>query len=417
MDVGSGPLTGTAASPRHLAPRFAGFYCVYFATLGALLPYWSLYLESLGMGAVQIGLLVGAIQLTKVVGPNLWGPLADRTGRRMAVARGTAFLAFLAFLPLYAFQGFWAMLPVVALFALFHAGPLPLVEGAVWDLVRRLRAHYGRIRLWGSIGFIATAVGLGPLLDRHGLGLILHCLAALFLGIFLLTWLVPEPVGGGETRQAGSPFRRLRQPHVWGFFATTFLMQASHGVYYGFFSIHLQDHGFSRLVIGLLWGLGVLAEVVAFLGTDQLVRRLGVRSLLIGSLALAGFRWALIGATLQPVWLLVAQTLHAATFAVFHAAAARHTHDLFPEWERSSGFALYSSLAFGLGGGLGTLLAGSLWGLLGGSGAFVVAAGLALAGLAVMLQRESPRGPGLPPGKGQGAVGRSGRVGDGILVG
>ena len=234
------------------------------------------------------------------------------------------------------------------------------------------------------MGFIATAVGLGPYLDRAGMGHLLHVLTGLILAIFLCSLLVPEParepVSPGQTRLLS----RLSQAPVWGFFATTFLMQASHGAYYGFFSILLQDHGYSRLVIGLLWGLGVLSEVGIFLITDQLVRRFGVRRLLAGSLGLAGARWLLIGATTQLGWLLLAQALHAVTFAVFHAAAARHTHDLFPKDQRSSGFALYSSLAFGFGGGVGTLLSGMLWGTIGGAATFWVAGGIALAGLAVM---------------------------------
>jgi len=369
---------------RGLVARFGGFYFVYFATLGAFLPYWSLYLDSLGMAAVQIGVLVGAIQVTKIFAPNVWGPLADRTGRRLTVARGTALATLLAFLPLYALDGFWAMLPVVALFAFFHAGPLPLVEGAVWDVVQRTGAHYGRLRLWGSLGFIATAVGLGPALDHLGMVHLLDFLTFLFLAILAFTLLVPEPERKGRTERAGSILGTLRQRPVWGFFATTFLMKASHGAYYGFFSILLSAHGYSGMAIGLLWGLGVLAEVLVFLYTDQLVERFGVRAMLAGSLLLAAVRWVLIGSTDALGWLLLAQTLHAATFATFHAAAARHTHELFPGAQRSSGFALYSSLAFGFGGGMGSLLSGVLWDRIGGEATFWVAAGIALAGIGMM---------------------------------
>jgi PPP family 3-phenylpropionic acid transporter len=369
---------------RSLAVRFGGFYFVYFATLGGFLPYWSLYLESLGMAALQIGVLVGAIQVTKIFAPNVWGPLADRTGRRLAVAQGTALATLVAFLPLYFLDSFWAMLPVVALFAFFHAGPLPLVEGAVWDVVQRAGAHYGRLRLWGSLGFIATAVGLGPVLDALGMVRLLDSLTFLFVAILVFTFLVPEPGSAGNQRRGESILGTLRRRPVWGFFATTFLMKASHGAYYGFFSILLSAHGYSGMAIGLLWGLGVLAEVLVFLYTDQLVERMGVRAMLAGSLVLAAVRWALIGSTDALGWLLVAQTLHAATFATFHAAAARHTHELFPGAQRSSGFALYSSLAFGFGGGMGSLLSGVLWDRIGGEATFWVAAGIALAGIAVM---------------------------------
>ena len=383
MDAETG-AENRAPLARGLAVRFGGFYFVYFATLGGFLPYWSLYLESLGMAALQIGVLVGAIQVTKIFAPNVWGPLADRTGRRLAVAQGTALATLVAFLPLYFLDSFWTMLPVVALFAFFHAGPLPLVEGAVWDVVQRAGAHYGRLRLWGSLGFIATAVGLGPVLDGLGMVRLLDSLTFLFVAILVFTFLVPEPGSAGNQQRGESILGTLRRRPVWGFFATTFLMKASHGAYYGFFSILLSAHGYSGMAIGLLWGLGVLAEVLVFLYTDQLVERMGVRTMLAGSLVLAAVRWALIGSTDALGWLLVAQTLHAATFATFHAAAARHTHELFPGAQRSSGFALYSSLAFGFGGGMGSLLSGVLWDRIGGEATFWVAAGIALAGIAVM---------------------------------
>ncbi|MFP4560685.1 MAG: MFS transporter [Thiohalorhabdus sp.] len=384
MEADSGTAEGNVLN-RDLAFRFGGFYFVYFATLGAILPYWSLYLESLGMVAFQIGVLVGAIQVTKIFAPNVWGPLADRTGRRLTVARFTALGTLLAFLPLYGLDTFWTMLPVVALFAFFHAGPLPLVEGAVWDVVRSRGVHYGRLRLWGSLGFILTAVALGPALDVLGYARLLDFMNALLLGILVFTFLVPEPgVAAGSGAGGGSLLATLRQRRVWGFFVTTFLMQASHGAYYGFFSIFLSENGYSGLAIGLLWGLGVLAEVVVFLYTDQLVRRFGVRSILAGSLLLAALRWMVIGTTTALAWLLAAQVLHAATFATFHAAAAHHTHELFPGRLRSSGFALYSSLAFGFGGGVGSLLSGTLWDWIGGGATFWVAGGLAALGVAVM---------------------------------
>jgi PPP family 3-phenylpropionic acid transporter len=285
------------------------------------------------------------------------------------------------------------MLPVVAVFAFFHAGPLPLAEGAVWDLVRNQGVHYGRLRLWGSLGFIVTAVGLGPVLEEIGTGHLLDFLVALLAAVAVLTWWLPEPERHAQRPQRGSLRAMLVQRPVWGFFAATFLMKASHGAYYGFFSILLREAGYSGLSIGLLWGLGVVAEVVVFVFTDQLLRRLGVRPVLVGSLLLATLRWAVIGSTGWLPLLLAAQLLHAATFATFHAAAAQHTHDLVPPALRSSGFALYSSLAFGFGGGVGALLSGMLWEPLGGLGTFWVAAALALAGVAVVYATDVAGGP------------------------
>ncbi len=379
-----GESTDRARSYTGELVSFGGFYFVYFATLGVFAPYWGLYLQSLGLAAFQIGVLVGIKQVAKVLAPNVWGPLADWSGHRLNIARLTAGGTLLAFLPLYGLDTFWAMFPVVALFAFFHAGPLPLVEGAVWDALQERGGHYGRLRLWGSIGFLVTVIGLGPLFAGWGLVRLLDVLTALFVGIVLITFLLPEPGRTNVPSQHSRVWETVRQRPVWGFFATAFLMQASHGSYYAFFSILLADFGYSEVAIGLLWGLGVFTEIFIFLYTDELVRRWGIRTILLGSLALAALRWGVIGSTSVLGWLLMAQCLHAATFATFHAAAARHTHELFPGHQRSSGFALYSSLTFGCGITLGALLSGALWDSIGGQLTFWVAAGLALMGIGVM---------------------------------
>ena len=154
----------------------------------------------------------------------------------------------------------------------------------------------------------------------------------------------------------------LKKPAIIGFFLAVFLMQASHGPYYAFYSIYMKDHGYTETLIGQLWALGVLAEVGLFVVMHHLLQRFGARRVLIASLALAAARWLLIGGYPDSLVLLaVAQLLHAATFGTFHAASIHLVYHYFRGRHKGRGQALYSSVSFGAGGAVGSLASGYAW--------------------------------------------------------
>jgi PPP family 3-phenylpropionic acid transporter len=158
-------------------------------------------------------------------------------------------------------------------------------------------------------------------------------------------------------------------------------MQASHGPYYAFYSIFMKDHGYSETLIGQLWALGVLAEVGLFVIMHHLLDRLGARRVLIASLGLAALRWVIIGYFADSlVAVLLAQLLHAATFGTFHAAAIHLVHHYFRGRHEGRGQALYSSVSFGAGGAVGSLIAGYAWATLGPSITFGTAGAVAALG-------------------------------------
>ncbi|MHB1239130.1 MAG: MFS transporter [Gammaproteobacteria bacterium] len=355
--------------------RLSGFYWFYFAALGALVPYWSLYLKSVGFGPVAIGELMAIMMATRIVAPNLAGWLADHTGRRMAVVRCASFLAPVAFAGVLLGHGFGWLALVVALFSFFWNAALPQFEATTLNHLG-LRVHrYSRVRLWGSIGFILSVSGLGFLFQRYAAGLLPLVVLALLFGIGVTSLLVPD---GAAPPRKGAPrplLEVLGRREVAALLVVCFLMQVSHGPYYAFFTLYLEDHGYRAGLIGLLWALGVLAEIGVFLVMHRLLPRFGARSLLLASLALAALRWLLIGAFPRHLLLIVfAQTLHAASFGVYHAVAIHLVHGLFTGRHQGRGQALYSSVSFGAGAALGSLASGYLWAGLGPSAAFYGAA-------------------------------------------
>ncbi len=375
--------------------RLSGFYFFYFAALGALIPYWGLYLQSLGFTTIEIGELVAIIMATKIVAPNVWGWIADQSGRRMAIVRIGCLLAAIAFAGVFFAQGYWWLVLVMSLFSFFWNAALPQFEATTLNHLGDETQRYSSVRLWGSIGFIVAVVVLGAMFEYTGTSLLPYVLLFLFVGIWLSSLLVPESTTGYQHLDK-EPLRNvLSRPAVISILLICFLIQASHGPYYTFYSLYLSANDYHETFIGVLWGLGVVAEIGVFLWMHRWLPRFGARRLLLVATALTTLRWLLIAWFVDQVWIVVlAQTLHAASFGVYHAVAIHLIHRLFTGHHQGKGQALYSSLSFGAGGAIGSLSAGYLWDGFGAQWMFVGAAGVAaLAGVITWKGIEDQEAP------------------------
>ena len=365
--------------------RLSGFYLFYFASLGALVPYWSLYLKSLDFSVTEIGQLFAILMATKIVAPNVWGWIADHTGRRMMIVRIASLLAALTFLGVFAGSGFWWIALVMTAFSFFWNASLPQFEATTMNHLGGEPQRYSGIRLWGSVGFIIAVVVLGPVLDRFGIGYLPHVLALVLLLIWVGSLTVPESAAGHLPLDQQRLRDVLKRPVVLSLLATCFLMQASHGPYYAFFTLYLENYGYSTARIGQFWALGVVAEIGVFLLMPVLLPRFGSRRLLLVAVALTGLRWLLIaGFVTSPVVILFAQTLHAASFGLYHAVAIFLVHRLFTGSHQGRGQALYSSVSFGAGGAAGSLISGYLWTGIGPQAMYLLAAAISLVALVVV---------------------------------
>lgn len=343
--------------------RFSAFYGFYFGSLGALIPYWGLYLQTLGYDAKAIGELIAIILATKIIAPNIWGWLADHTGRHIALVRVTSLLTVLCFLGVLIGDSYLWLAFVMAMFSFFWNAALPQFEATTMAHLGTQAHRYSQIRLWGSVGFIAAVVLLGWLFEYVSITLLPIILASLLAGIALTSWLVPEKITTPrQSNNTESFYQVIKQPAVIALFLVCFLMQASHGPYYTFYSIYLQDYGYSRDLIGQLWALGVLAEIGIFLVMHHWLKHYRLNSLLTISLAITGGRWLLIGYSVEslPI-LLFAQLLHGASFGVFHGVAMQFIRQYFGDHQMGRAQALYGSFSFGAGGAVGSLISAYTW--------------------------------------------------------
>jgi MFS transporter, PPP family, 3-phenylpropionic acid transporter len=382
-----------------LNARLSGFYFFYYATVGAFMPYWSPYLEARGFSAAQMGVAYALMGLTRSFMPVVWGWWADVSGRRISTIRWAVLLALALFICIpfsdtnvgvaafmVAYSIFWhALLPQFEVVALIHLLPY--------------RGDYSRVRLWGSVGFVAAVLGLGPILDGVGILPLPWLVAALFAAMAVSAWTVPEVPQGPMSAAAGVPILQvLKQPTVQALLLACLLSQLSFSPYYNFFTLFLERHDYSRGTAGFLWALAVLAEIGIFLAMGRLIAAFGARRLMLVVLVATALRWTLTAMFVHslPIMVLL-QLTHALTFGAYHSLAVYYVQQYFPGSLQGRGQALYNAMAYGVGGSVGSLGAGYIWQHVSPEAVFFCAAGAALLGWWIAWRRlEDPAAVPMP---------------------
>lgn len=375
--------------------RLSAFYFFYFAFVGAMAPFWGLYLHSLEFNAFQIGVLMSLLQVMRIFAPNIWGHIADHTGKRVAIVQLAALVSLLTFIGVFWATTFWPLFLVMSLISFFWSASLPLVEATTLSHLGERTDRYGRIRLWGSVGFIVVVIGLGMALDHASIKLVPWVVLGLLVGIVLTARIIPEAEIARHDVVHVPLGSVLRRPQVLALFAAALLMAAAHGPYYTFFTIHLVETGYSKTLAGWLWALGVVCEIAVFLLMPRVFARVRAETVLLVTLVIAALRFLLIGwlADSTPL-LLLAQLMHAFTFGAYHAAALSLVHRHFTGRNQARGQALYNSVAFGVGGTIGSLYSGAAWDAIGAAWTFSLASGFAVLATLIFAWRGRVLAPG-----------------------
>lgn len=342
--------------------RLSGFYFGYFAALGVIVPYWTLYLQELGFKSTEIGELMAIWTSGRILAPSFWAWFTEQVGQPMRIVRWSILMTTLCFSLIFGVNEFWKIAAITVLFSFFWNAALPQFEVVTITHLGSQFQRYSRIRVWGSIGFIALSFMVGKLLETESLYIIPLIIFSTFVGTWLVSLSIPESKSLHHENADVSFKEILFQPAVLALLMGCFLMQASHGAYYTFYSPYLAAHGYSKTWIGALWSLGVLAEVVLFLVMPNLSSHFNNISLFLLAFLLAGLRWLMIafGADFLIV-LLFAQLLHAASFGLYHVVSIQLITKYFSGKYQGRGQALYGSVSYGMGGAIGMLYAGYVY--------------------------------------------------------
>ncbi|GAA5161332.1 MFS transporter [Viridibacterium curvum] len=367
--------------------RLSTYYFCYFAYVGIFMPYFGLFLQSRGFAATEIGILMSMMQIMRLLAPNLWGWIADRWQNRVAVVRLSAVMSLLGFVAIFWAEGFWAYFAALGVMSFFWTATMPLLESMTLDHLAERADRYGQIRAWGSVGFIFASFGMGFVLERWSLGSILPVSTAILASIVLGSLALREQKSARARHHEDHSGLGdiLRQPGVLALLLACLLMSAAHGALYVFYSIHLNQAGYAKPLIGALWTLGVLVEIGVFFLMPGLLKRYSLRAILLVCFATAVLRFTGIGWGVASLPLIVLlQCLHGITFGAYHAASVAAVHRWFGPQHQSFGQALYGSMSFGAGGIIGASLSGWLWDHAGPGWTFTSSAGFALAGFLIL---------------------------------
>jgi PPP family 3-phenylpropionic acid transporter len=341
----------------------AAGYCTYFGAVGVFQPYWPSHLQHLGFSAAAIGMLMAVFSGVRIVGPVAAAWLADHLPDRRPLLVVAPLLAAGTVVALARVQSGWAAALGLAAFSLCFNGIMPVYDAHTLARLGDEPHRYGRLRLWGSIGFVVAACAVGLGIARRGIAVVPWALFALVLSTALCALALPRV----ERRAAapgptGTLLAALKRPVVVAFLLVCFLQLAGFGAYYSFYTLYLRHWGYDASTIGFYWAWGVVAEIAVFVLGPQLVRRYRLATLLQAALAGTALRWALVAAfPAQPLVMFAAQTLHLAGFGLFHAATVLLAPRLLPPGSEARAQALVSSFGWGAGGIAGNLLAGWLW--------------------------------------------------------
>ncbi len=354
---------GDAAAQRRQLVPFAALSATYFAHIGFFNPYLPLWLKDLGLPIVVISLLTSVQSFTRVFAPYAWGALSDHTGERVRLLRISAAVALLASVGLWFNLGAWWIGVVLLVLFTHTSSMMSLTEAAMAHLVAGDWGRYGRIRLWGSAGFMLTVFAAGAWFEGHGMKDFPAWTAVTLGGVLLCTWWLPDVrEKHAHTDVAKEPIGPvMRQPVVRWFFASLLFHVMAHFSIYGFLSLYLDSLGYSKAMIGTLWAVSVLVEIGWFFAQGRLISALRMTQWLVVCGVATALRMALTAGLGD--WLLalfIAQVLHALTFASHHTACIAMVSHHFPGRLRGRGQALFTVIGYGCGGVAGVLAGGAV---------------------------------------------------------
>lgn len=376
-------MPAVLAQRRHLF-AFAALSACYFSHIGFFNPYLPLWLKGMGLSVLDISLLLAVQAATRLFAPYAWGALSDHTGERVKLLRLGASVALVASMGLFVGAGFWWLAAVLLLMFTHTSFMMSMSEAAMAHLVSVGGAfdagRYGRVRLWGSLGFLVMVLVAGAWFETFGMAYFPTVTALTLVAVVISAWRLPdlkEAVHPHDIRPAVWPV--LRKPAVQWLFASVFFHVLAHMSLYVFFSLYMDYLGYSKTVIGLLWAVSVLAEIAWFYTQSRWLPMLSLSGWLVLCAAVTVLRMGVTASSAAVLPLLVlAQMLHAITFAAHHSVVIALLSHHFPGRLRGRGQALYTVIGYGLPGVLGSLGGGVLSAKYGLVAVFVAAVAIAL---------------------------------------
>lgn len=357
-------------------------FAALFACSGVGLPYGPVWFADRGLSLVEIGYLSALGSLAKLVASGPFGNISDRL-RRPGLMVGIAVSVSLMGHVGYLLSGaFWHYAFFAFLIGMFYPGAIGVLEGTAARQSAMGLFDYGRVRLWGSVAFMATSLIVGAALRWFEPWIIMPVL----IGLFSLALMVcgAAPVRHtGESPPRASIWRHgasiLKAPGVAWVFLAAGCIQNSHMMYYSYAVLHWRAGGVDPTLTGLFWGLAIVGEIGLLMVAGGWLQRFAPGWLMLAGGLTAALRWSVMAVTVDPWAMTICQLLHGPTFALTHLATMRWFGLRAPSGLAATTQGLFMALPMGLATMVAFAVSGQLYQAFGGAGFWAMTA-LALTG-------------------------------------
>jgi len=360
-------------------------YFLFFGVMGLVLPYFNLYCYHLNFNGVQIGYISSIKSFCMIFFPVTWSIIADHFQIRKLLYVICNFIASaLCILYIY-ITSFWGILLLTLCYTIFYAPLISFLEAFSMDILGDNKKKYGNIRVWGSISFIIVVLIMGKIIDIYSIHIIFYLI---FAGSFIQAVFSIFIKNISKTKSLNEPYFKnidlLYKKEIIIFLFCGFIMLLSHGTYYGFSSIHLENLGYSRSYIGIYWALGSTSEILVMIYSQKILNKFDLKTLLKFSLFCAIIRWSILFYTKSGIIIICSQILHAATYGCFHIASIIYIDSLVPNQAKTIAQAVNNSVTYGLGIMTGFFINGYLFETIGSNNSFLFSACIAFIGFVVL---------------------------------
>lgn len=354
-------------------------YFLYFSVMGIFLPYFNLYCYHLKFSGFQIGALSAIRSVGLILFSLAWGALADRFKIRRPIYISCNFVSTAIWAFYFYTTDFWAMLVITVFYGIFYSPIISFLEAFTMDVLGTEKKSYGRLRAWGTIAFISTVIVLGRIIDLYSIEVILLLIFAVSIAQAVISTKIPD-IQIKEQTSFSVNVKVLLSPRFVVFLFCAFLMLVSHGTYYGFYSIHLENLGYGNTFIGISWALASIAEILVMLKSNSIFKRFSLDNVLVFSFLVAALRWLGLFFAVSPAALLLLQLFHAVTYGTFHVASILYIDSLTPDETKTLGQAVNNATTYGLGLMVGFFINGYLFEITGLFKLFMISSLIALSG-------------------------------------
>jgi len=354
-------------------------YFLYFGVMGIFLPYFNLYCYHIDFTGFQIGVLSAIRSVALILTPLIWGAMADRFRIRRPIFILCSFVSTAIWAFYLYTTDFWSMLIITVFYGIFYSPIISFLEAFTMDVLGTRKKSYGRVRGWGSIAFIITVIVLGKIIDLYSIEIILILIFFGSLAQALISIKIPDIQIKKQT-SFSSNAKALLKRRVIVFLFCAFLMLVSHGTYYGFYSIHLENLGYDKTFIGISWALASIAEIIVMIKSDSLFKHFSIDNVLFFSFMVAVFRWLGLSFVTSAAGILFLQLFHAVTYAMFHVSSILYIDSLTPDEAKTLGQSVNNAVTYGLGLMVGFFINGYLFETLGTFTLFMISSSIALSG-------------------------------------